>query len=397
MRITPAGGLKILVATGPEQNADGITVQADVRLVRAALLYADEVELISPSALMIASVAAASAQGPDFLFELMETLDDDTLRYLGYDGDLDEMRVAMASIRVLNALPRPQRRNLLGAEKSREIRAMVQGLADQFLHGEEGFEAVANRLWEQAGAPDLGIAAEAGVLTLATDAFDLAAETSVQVQQYSDTIRRLLGDPTAHLMFDERVASLADALVREEQAELHPLTATHALRAATGTGLVERLPAFPDSPIETILEARTELTEPLVRYRAGVRDLTTKLLSGPLDPALKAEVTDLWRDEVQPSLVSLRADLSTTRLVRDVAYNLVTEPKAVIGGFPGAGLLFGVGSVSEVAQLATAGAVAASGLVINAGAQAVREAHARREAAATHDLYYLLALNDQLR
>lgn len=87
VRITPAGGLKIVVATGPEQNAEGITVQTDVRLVRAALLYADEVELISPSALMIASVANASTQGPDFLFELMETLDDDTLRHLGYDAD----------------------------------------------------------------------------------------------------------------------------------------------------------------------------------------------------------------------------------------------------------------------------------------------------------------------
>jgi hypothetical protein len=144
-------------------------------------------------------------------------------------------------------------------------------------------------------------------------------------------------------MFDEQIAGIVTAILREEQAELHPLTAEHALRAATGTGLVARLPAFPEAPMDTILEARSELAEPLVRYRKGVIDLSVKLMSGPLEPALKAEVNDLRRDEVQPTLVSLRRDLSVTRLAKDAAFNLATDAKALVSGAAGVGVFFGVG------------------------------------------------------
>jgi hypothetical protein len=92
VRIEPGGGLKIVIATGPQQGPAGFSVEEDVRLVRSALLYADQVELISPGALMIASLAAGAAQGPDFVFELMGTLDESTLRHLGFDGDIAQMR-----------------------------------------------------------------------------------------------------------------------------------------------------------------------------------------------------------------------------------------------------------------------------------------------------------------
>jgi hypothetical protein len=346
---------------------------------------------------MIASLAAGAAQGPDFVFELMRTLDENTLRHLGFDGDIAQMRRTLATIKQLNDLPRAQRRKFLGADGSRRVRGIVAEMVGKFLHGEEGFEAVASNLWEQAGAPDLAVAADAGLLTLSTDAFDFGAQTGLQMEQYVETLKRLLVDPHSHPMFDVQIASIVTAMLREKQAGLHPLTATHALRAATGTGLVERLPAFPEAPMDAILETRSELAEPLVRYRKGVIDLSAKLLSGPLEPALKAEVNDLWRDDVQPTLVSLRRDLSVTRLVKDAAFNLATDAKALVSGAAGVGVFFGVGSVADLAKWATTAAATASGFVIQSATQSVRAAAARREAASTHNLYYLLAADDHLR
>jgi hypothetical protein len=397
VRIEPSGGLKIVIATGPQQGPAGFSVEEDVRLVRSALLYADQVELISPGALMIASLAAGAAQGPDFVFELMGTLDENTLRYLGFDGDIAQMRNILATIKKLNDLPRVERRKFLGADGSRRVRGMVAEMVGKFLHGEQGFETVASNLWEQAGAPDLALAADAGLLTLSTDAFDFGAQTGLQMEQYVETLKRLLADPHSHLMFDEQIAGIVTAMLREERAGLHPLTATHALRAATGTGLVERLPAFPDAPMDAILKTRSELAEPLVRYRKDVIDLSAKLLSGPLEPALKAEVNDLWRDEVRPTLVSLRRDLSVTGLVKDAAFNLATDAKALVSGAAGIGVFFGVGSVEDLTKWSAAAAATAGGFVIQSATQSVRAAATRREEARTHDLYYLLAANDHLR
>jgi hypothetical protein len=301
-------------------------------------------------------------------------------------------------IKQLNDLPREQRRQLLGPERSRQIRGIVADMVGKFLHGEQGLEGVANRLWEQAGAPDLAVAAEAGLLTLSTDPFDFAAKTDLQMEQYVQTLRRLLADPTRNLMFDGQIASIVTAMVGEDQAELHPLTAKHALHAATGTGLVERLPAFPEAPMDAILQTRSDLAEPLVRYRKGIISLSAKLVSGPLESALKAEVDDLWRDEVQPTLISLRRDLSLTRLAKDAAFTLATDAKALISGTAGAGVLMGVGPVEDLAQWSTAAAVtAAGGFAIRSATESVRAAAGSRKAARSHDLYYLLAADDQLR
>lgn len=346
---------------------------------------------------MIASLAAGAARGPDFVFELMGTFDDITLRHFGFDGDITQLRNTLATMQHVSGMPRAQRRELLGADGNRQIRGMVEELVGQFLHGEDGFEAVVSNLWEQAGAADLAVASDAGLLTLSTDAFDFDAETGLQMEQYAETLRRLLADPHGHLMFDEQVVGLVTTMLREKQAELHPLTGKHALRAETGTGLVERLSAFPEASMDAILQTRSELAEPLIRYRRGVTDLSAKLISGPLDRALMAEVDDLWRDEVQPTLVSLRRDLSATRLAKDTAANLATDPKALVSGGAGVGVFFGVGSMEHLTQWSTAAATTAAGLVVHSVTDSVRAAAASREAARTHDLYYLLATNDQLR
>jgi hypothetical protein len=316
IEISHDGLLKIVIATAPRSTATGVTVEGDVRLVRAALLYADQVELISPGTLMITTIAAPANQGPDFVFQLMDALDDDTLRHLGFDGDIAEMRTALSSVRQLNGLPRAERRKRLGPAGSREIRAMVDEMAGRLLNGETGLQAVANQMWEQAGAQDLAVAAEAGLLTVSTDAFEVGAPTGLQMDQFLATLRRLLADPSSHLMFDDQIAGMVTAMLSEDQAVLHPLAETHARRVATGTGLLARLPAFPDADMSSILEVRSELSEPLIRYRRGIVDLSARLTSGPLDLSLEAEIDDLWRDDVLPTLNTLRAELSTTRLVR---------------------------------------------------------------------------------
>lgn len=387
-----------MVATGPVVGVDGVSVHHDARLVRSAILYADQVELISPGTFTIAALASAAEQGHEFVFDLMAGMDDTTLRHLGYEGDVDELQTTMAWLQQLKAMSRADRRQLLGADADRQVRELVRGLTDNFLDGEEGMKSVVARMWDAAGAPDLAIAVDAGLLTLATDAFDVGADTDTQVEQFAAKLRQLIADPASHLLFDELTADLVAAMVRDDEAEMHPLAAVHTRRAATGAGLIAHLPAFPDSPMETVLEARTELGEPLLRYRKGVADLSAKLTSGPLERALAAEVTDLWHDEVQPTLADLERDLSHTRLARSAVSNLVTDAKAVLAGVAGVGgLVFGVGSVSELAAWATAGGAAAGGYAVKATADAARQAVESRENARTHDLYYLLAANDRLR
>jgi hypothetical protein len=87
-----------------------------------------------------------------------------------------------------------------------------------------------------------------------------AADATI-VRYFTDTDHGSSGSPVCDdhwrvVASIEGRATQAASSSKARTAELHPLTAEHALRAAAGTGLVERLPAFPEAPMDAILEAR---------------------------------------------------------------------------------------------------------------------------------------------
>src|SRR5512142_3052128 len=55
--IGSGGRMKLAIVTYPASGRDGPLLAKDVELVRASILYADEIELVSIGAFMIASVA----------------------------------------------------------------------------------------------------------------------------------------------------------------------------------------------------------------------------------------------------------------------------------------------------------------------------------------------------
>lgn len=197
-------------------------------------------------------------------------------------------------------------------------------------------------------------------------------------------------------MFDEQMGGLTRNLLAERP-ELQDGLAPHAKRATLGTGLVTKLPAFPDAPMATILEARIELASPLGRYRRAIGQLSERLAAGPVDtPALASEIEDLWRDEVHPTLRQLDRDLSASVIATQLRDQVPSDPKAWGGlaAFAVSFLHVGVGALADLTQPATQ-AAGASLLAASMG-KAAQAALQERRKARSHDLYYLLALNDKL-
>ena len=183
-------------------------------------------------------------------------------------------------------------------------------------------------------------------------------------------------------------------MVRESRVNPHQLTLAHSLGAAVGSGLIARLPTFPDAPMSRVLAARDELLSPLARYRTGMRELSSKVSSMPYSNALQVEITDLWRDEVQPALVSLERGVSRLELYRSASRNLVTDYRAALTTWAGA--TFGVG-LAEINNLSTAlpvaGAALASSLPI---ISAMTKAGQARDDDRSTNVFYLLELNRKL-
>jgi hypothetical protein len=216
------------------------------------------------------------------------------------------------------------------------------------------------------------------------------------MDHYVAMLKTMIEDADGHLLLDASMAKLAFHMIQEGRAAPSALANAHALRAATGAGMVERLPAFRSASMIAVIQARADLAGPLVAYRRATRNLASKLTSVDLaDPSMHYELDDLWRDEVQPSLVMLRRELSGTRLVRDAALELGTDAKSIVAGAAGAAVVFGVGTITDLPGWASAG-MAAGSVVAQSVARTVKESLKRKEAARGNDLFYLYAANQKI-
>ena len=290
---TTRTGLTLIVATSPVSIEDGNFLAHDLELVRAALLYADTVELISPVAQMVSGISALQSASPDGWLDLLSQLDDATLTHVGVEGGPTEFRDAIAKYRGLAGLPRARRREILGKHNS-ELQDIQRAFA-QHLDTSDGPRQQLTAVLERAGAPELGEAVDSGALTMKWDieGFD---DPDAMVDQYAQQLTRMLASPDTHLLLDESMAGIARGLIDEGHVAPPDLTLLRAARSRVGAGLVSHLPAFPHANISTVLEARADLAGPLAAYRGGATRMASRLRSGPFDSAADGEIADMWRD-----------------------------------------------------------------------------------------------------
>ena len=200
---------------------------------------------------------------------------------------------------------------------------------------------VVETMMVDSGAGELMPAIDSGLVTLSASGFtdDSTADSDAVMDNWLVLLRGLLVDRKTRLVLDDQVGSLASSLIREGEVEPHRLTIRHPGEAAVGSGLVARLPAFPDAPLDEILDLRYDLAGPLGRYRAAVVRLSDRLHAGPFDEELSAEMDDLWATDVRPALDDMGEGMHQHGLVKEIARTVRQDARAL--------LTEGLGSTSD--------------------------------------------------
>lgn len=306
----------------------------EVTLVRAAILYADEIELISASLAVLTSVARQISGGPPMQIRpTLTSADREALHYLIGKGSGAE---------------------LLAATRAGLLRFAPFSKAFGSFNDPQGGEA-----------------------------------DSIVENFLIDPIRTRLKDPSTRLLLDDVAGAFTRYLIDEGRIDPSPLAMRHAGEAAVGAGLIGRLPTFPQAPIDELLHLRADLDRPLTRYRAKVSELASTIATGSLDPDYKAEVDDLWTNEVAPAFADLQEGFAEHGLVRELARMLGKDVKSVISGVAaGIGITIGLNTLTTVSQwISIAAGVAAP--VTQAAATALTAARDGRLELQRHELFFL--------
>lgn len=383
-RVPTRSPLTVAVVTHPSSRKAGVSLHGDADLVRASVLYADHVELVSMGALMVATQAQLAAGDGSELLRLITELDDQTLQALAPNFPTDQSELIRQFPPLLNS-PALDRVGL-----GRERRALKAQLAE----AQAGLRRRTDSLLEKSGAEDLLPGFEAGVVSLSSAGFEDAADLDMLMERWLAVLKDLLKDPRKRLLFDEDIAGLVAAMVKEKKVTLPPLARRHAGEVAVGTGLIARLPAFPQAPLGELLDMRSELSAPLTCYRAAVMEMSDKLRAQVFEPELQAEVDDLWLSQVEPALVDIEESFAQHGLVREIAKSAATDVKALL--VEGAAFYVGLEHLSSLEGWLSAAAAIGPPTLHAAATGALATAQGRRKAIG-HDLYFLYQAQRRMR
>ncbi len=264
----------MVVAANPGTD---VTVAPELDLVKAALLYGDTVTLISPVTTMLLGVEALQRFSTHQQIELMRRVAPVLL-------PADEVSRFEQGVEQIDQFLRTSAK---GTGAARILRA---GLLQQLQPIQQQLSDAVKGIGHEAGIDELAKARTKGIVQIEDadpgNAMDLlvacifSAKLAEIGQHHDDShserivttfvqkLSQYLSTGREYLIFDERVASLTQAAIREGIFTPAKGPAGHSAQAMTASAFMGRLPTFPNATVDEVLDIRTELAPSLTQLRA---------------------------------------------------------------------------------------------------------------------------------
>lgn len=344
--------------------ADGsLHLAHEMRLLKAGLLYADEVSLYSiKSEFILGLLALGQVEGPDRIRRMREWLP-----HLGAGGPIE-----LAALDQWLSLTRKKHRS---TNEIITLRKLEAGLNKAWTE----MRAVLQQTADEAGVEGLLEALDSGVVTiggLASD--DLVGEDVVDsmLSAYVKRVESALNSNVTYPLFDELTANHVVERIRAGELSPSHAAMTRGKQAGVARYLFDRLPSLERLPVSRILELRSELEGPLTRFRRQIILYSGSVESAAWDRDFAPEAEQLARREVEPTLLELEDAIKSNSLVRNIVREL-----SLPGMMGTSAIGLGVARLSELS--ASVGAVAGVSVAAATATAKAWDAH-RRAAEETH-------------
>lgn len=382
---------RMVIASSPP---DEVSIGPELDLIKAALLYGDEVTLLSPVTTMFLGVEQWGR------FSMVEQLG--LIRKVAPYMKEHNFAVVDEGADKIEAILRE------GGRHNRLLRAQ---LMTKFKPTQESTARELEALSQRAGLNQLAGARAKGLLKIESvdpgTTVDLIASCVISAQLTQEgkpndqvhadqMVNSFIGKLSEHLssgreylIFDEKIASLTRAAIGVGLFKPAKGPAGRCAQAMTASGLMARLPTFPDATVDEILDIRSELSPALTQFRGAMVTLSKEFEQPAWDKGFEDEVQDAWVESVHPAVEAIDESVRSNKSLLTVASDATGAMK---GSAPGLAIL-GAGMMGHDSLAAAAGgAVSATGALL----QAMRARTNTARQIRMQPFYFVYALNQAL-
>jgi hypothetical protein len=370
-KILKAIPLKITIGSHPNES---LKLDQELKLLKAAILYGDQVELYSLKASMFTQILKLRDISEPLQIRLLEEISPFLQNEIDSEIILKKLQIYKVNIS-RRPIPLP-------------ILLMQRHFAQDWLKVRQ----IAEDLVLTSGFKDIERGMEAGVVKLHTfenaknqqqavdfmvDCIALASHSPLSIerrrasearndpllQEFVDGMISAINSGSNLPLFDEQTSSLINAGVREGKIIPSQTAKTKSKHSALAADLLERIPHYEDASIDQVLAIRNELDKPLVRFRSALIKFSETIKSAAWEKDFPADADNIFRRDVAPAILDIEDSTKSNKLVVAIIRGLTEKPLTVPSG-SAIGLAISTFSGLPEALTMSIGASAAASTVI---------------------------------
>jgi hypothetical protein len=391
-----AGPFRIVVAANPGTS---VTVLPELDLLKGALLYGDKVTVLSPVTTMFLRIEGLQKFSPREQIELMR-------RVAPILMPAEDVPAFQDGIAEVDDFLRSTARG--GSAGQQLLRA---GLLKKFAPAQRTLSQAVQELTDEAGIDQLVRARAKGLLQIESadpgDAMDLLvscilsaklaqsgernedSHTDRIVETFVDKLSKHLSSGREYLIFDEPIANLTEAAIREGLFTPAKGPAGRCAQAMTASGLMGQLPTFPTATVNEVIDIRSELAPSLTQFRSAMVKISKSFSTAPWETDFEDEVHDAWVESVLPAVEFIDASVKDNSSLLSLATGITG---AANSAYPGLAIV-GTGLVGHLGAVAAVGGALAG---VSPILQAVRDRKKADSEIRMQPFYFLYAADEAL-
>jgi hypothetical protein len=308
--------LHFTVGTSPSGK---VSLENDLQVLKAALLYADKVKLCSLTTSMLLSMLAIRDLKPVQQIALLESLVPIIV------PDPVEASDQLASLQTLRQLC--TKRNL----NKQELLQRAQAMPRLARHWNE-IRVIINDMLVKAGMGSLLDIAQTGALEVHFFGTSGKSDNGSMVQEYLEVLTSAISDGSTYPLFDAQAGDLIRLGLKEGKIAVSEAGVTRGKHSGLAAHLIERLPLFEDASVDEILDIRRELEVPLVRFRSGIIKFAGDIKTASWDEDFPFEADQVFLRDVEPAILDIEEAVRSNNYLGMLTRKFADKPLAVPGG-----------------------------------------------------------------
>lgn len=281
-------GFDFTIAVVPNNTS----IDRELGYIKAALLYADKVTLISPLAYLLDKL----------VYENKKTYDEKTVLRLinqvlplAKQTDRDYFDSASKTIEKFDSIIRNKRYKSFPMRQKLEIRKVLKDFSI-------GISDLMVNMVGDLQSSELQSLIQNNQIIL--EKFDKSlGDTDEFVQEYFVKLAESIHN--SYPLFDEQANSLMKAAVDSKVIRLNPIDKKKITHAGISENYIQRLPAFSEASVDELIDIKKELAKPLIRFRSKMIEYSGLIQTMPWDTDFQSECQLLYDKEVMPALLEL--------------------------------------------------------------------------------------------